>query len=68
MRRMIIVTFFFLSKQHILDHVSIYFNCCFHVFSLLGCDVVISIHEIVKLYFYKLYFNKFKTMTRENHG
>ena len=37
MRRMIIVTFFFLSKQHILDHVSIYFNCCFHVFSLVGC-------------------------------
>ena len=38
MRRMIIVTFFFfLSKQHILDHVSIYFNCCFYVFSLVGC-------------------------------
>ena len=58
---MIIVTFFFLSKQHIFDHVSIYFNCCFHVFFLVECDDIISLIQIVKLYFYKLYFNKFTT-------
>ena len=58
---MIIVTFFL----NILDHVSIFLNCCFHVFFLVDVLHYIRLQDrrTVSPFLY-IYFNKSKTMTR----